>query len=162
MITYSTYRPEHKAQIIDLIIDIQQNEFQVPITLADQPDLQMISDFYQVKNGNFWVALHEEKVVGTIALIDCGDGIACLRKMFIHKDFRSKHGIAQQLLDTLIAATKAHDFKAIYLGTRAQLEAAIRFYERNNFQPIAIPDLPPQFPRMAVDTHFFELKLDII
>ncbi len=159
MIVYTPFEEKHKAQVIDLIIDIQQNEFQVPITIKDQPDLQIIPDFYQVKNGNFWVALHEEKVVGTIALIDCGEGIACLRKMFIHKDFRSKYGIAQMLLDTLIAQCKTHDFKAIYLGTRAQLEAAIRFYERNNFILIPTDTLPSVFPKMAVDTHFFKLKL---
>jgi putative acetyltransferase len=160
MIVYSPFEPKYKDQVIDLIIDIQQNEFQVPITIKDQPDLQIIPDFYQIKNGNFWVALHEEKVVGTIAMIDCGEGVACLRKMFIHRDFRSKYGIAQTLLDTFIAQCRTHHFKAIYLGTREQLQAAIRFYERNNFTLIPIDTLPTVFPRMAVDTHFFELKLE--
>jgi putative acetyltransferase len=162
MIVYIPFEPKYKEQVINLIIDIQQNEFQVPITIKDQPDLQIIPDFYQIKNGNFWVALHEEKVVGTIALIDCGEGVACIRKMFVHKDFRSKYSIAQTLLDTLVAQCKAYNFKAIYLGTRGQLQAAIRFYERNSFILVPSDTLPLCFPKMAVDTHFFKLKLENI
>ena len=159
MITYQPYEDKYKQQIIDLILDIQINEFQVPITAEDQPDLQMIASFYQVRNGNFWLALSAEQVVGTIALVDCGEGVACLRKMFIHKEFRSQYGIAQHLLDMLVAQCQSYNFDAIYLGTRAQLQAAIRFYERNGFEPILKQNLPAPFPIMAADTDFFVLKL---
>ena len=54
-----------QQQVIDLILDIQQNEFQVPITLNDQQDLLNIPNFYQNGKGNFWIALNEDKVVGT-------------------------------------------------------------------------------------------------
>jgi putative acetyltransferase len=40
------------------------------------------------------------------------------------------------------------------------LQAAIRFYERNGFTLIAKEDLPSVFPIMAVDTHFFEKKIN--
>ncbi len=159
MIQYTTYRAEHKEQIIALILNIQQNEFQVPITAEDQPDLQIIPDFYQVKNGQFWVALHDEVVVGTIALIDCGDGIGCIRKMFVKAEFRHQYGIAQHLLDTLLAHAQKHDINSIYLGTIAKLEAAIRFYERNEFVFLEKSALPSQFPLMAVDTHFYWKEL---
>ena len=155
MIQYTTYRHEHKEQIIALILNIQQNEFQVPVTLEDQPDLQIIPDFYQVKNGQFWVALHGEEVVGTISLIDCGDGVGCIRKMFVKAEFRSNYGIAQHLLDNLLAHAKKHDITSVYLGTVAKLKAAIRFYERNGFVFLEKSALPAQFPLMTVDTHFY-------
>lgn len=159
MIHYTTYQPEHREQIISLILNIQQNEFQVPLTIEDQPDLQVISGFYQAKGGQFWVALHENEVVGTIALINCGDGIGCIRKMFVKAEFRSQHGIAQHLLDNLIVFAQEKNLKGLYLGTVAKLHAAIRFYERNGFSFLEKKDLPSQFPLMAVDTHFYQKEI---
>jgi putative acetyltransferase len=157
--TIKTYQETHKNQISDLIINIQRGEFKVPITLADQPDLANIPSFYQVKNGDFWVAESDlGEVVGTIALIDIGDNEGAIRKMFVHKDFRGKtHGVAQRLFETLLTNAQKQGMNALYLGTIARLEAAIRFYERNGFTPIEKQDLPPNFPLMAVDTHFFQL-----
>ncbi len=158
MLHYTTYQDVHQAQIIDLILTIQQKEFQVPITAADQPDLKIIPDFYQQGGGNFWVTLHDDKVVGTIALIDAGGGVGALRKMFIHKDFRSKYGIAQQLLDTLLAYAAQHGIHTVCLGTIERLAAARRFYERNGFELILKENLPSQFPIMAVDTLFYQWR----
>lgn len=143
-----------------LILHIQQLEFNVPITLADQPDLLTIPAVYQQNAGNFWVALVEGDVVGTIGLMDCGEGVGCIRKMFVRADWRGKDlGVAQQLLDTLEKRAISTHLQGLYLGTIARLEAAIRFYRRNGFEPIAQADLPHQFPRMTVDTHFFWKKL---
>ena len=84
------FEQQYTAAICTLIVHIQQNEFQVPITLSDQPDLLQISKIYQQNGGNFWVAVAEGGVVGTLALIDCGNGIGCIRKMFVHADWRGK------------------------------------------------------------------------
>jgi GNAT superfamily N-acetyltransferase len=152
-----TYQPEYKTAISDLIINIQRGGFNVPITLSDQPDLADIPNFYQIKNGNFWIAVQEEKLIGTIALIDIGNGEGCIRKMFIHKDFRGKEtGIAQQLLNTLMDWSKIHGIHSLYLGTIERLYAARRFYERNGFTLIEKENLPETFPIMAVDTLFYQ------
>ena len=150
------FETQHTESVIQLIINIQRNEFNVPITLADQPDLSAIPDFYQQKNGNFWVALADQNVVGTIALIDCGGGIGCIRKMFVHAGFRGKEkGVAQQLLNTLETWAAQHGFASLYLGTIVRFEAAIRFYEKNGFVAVEQAALPAVFPRMPLDTHFF-------
>jgi putative acetyltransferase len=160
MITITTYRPEHRDSIVELILNIQQNEFQVPITLEQQPDLLIIPDFYQINKGNFWVAMSDGQVVGTIGLIDFGDGLGCIRKMFVKAQFRGKeHGTGQILLNTLFEHCRSKDIKSVYLGTVAKLQAAIRFYERNGFTAIEKQNLPANFPLMPVDTHFFEHDL---
>ena len=51
------YVNTYREQVIALVLNIQQNEFQVPVTLADQPDLSDIPAYCQVKNGNFWIAI---------------------------------------------------------------------------------------------------------
>lgn len=160
-IIIQAYQVNHRQAVIDLVVNIQQNEFQVPVTLADQPDLIDISGFCQVKNGNFWVALYQDEVVGTIALLDSGNGVGTLRKMFVKASFRGKEwGIAQKLLDELWAWATIHGFAGVYLGTIERLQAARRFYEKNNFELIEKNNLPAEFPIMAVDTHFYTKKVN--
>jgi putative acetyltransferase len=133
MITIQPFENQDTEQIVDLILNIQQNEFNVPITINEQQDLLNIPTFYQQRKGNFWVAKYE----------------------FRGKEF----GIAQQLFDILSRAAKQAEMTNIYLGTLERLQAAIRFYERNGFTLIEKENLPKLFPIMAVDTHFFEQKI---
>ena len=81
------FAPEHREAVIALVLDIQQNEFLVPITLGDQPDLADVASFYGRGSGGFWVARDDGSgdVVGTIGLLPAGpDG--ALRKMFVRKE----------------------------------------------------------------------------
>src|SRR6187402_3107981 len=57
------FASQHGDGVGALIVGIQRDEFQMPITLEDQPDLQDIPAFYQQGAGNFWVALSEGTVV---------------------------------------------------------------------------------------------------
>ncbi len=156
-LTIQPFTPSYTEEVAQLILGIQIGEFQVPITRQDQPDLDRIPDFYQQNKGNFWVALHEGQLVGTIAAIDFGDSMLALRKMFVHRDFRGReHGTAQLLWETLLHWSLEKEIQAIFLGTIERLVAARRFYVRNGFREIALNDLPEKFPRMAVDTLFYE------
>jgi GNAT superfamily N-acetyltransferase len=147
-------------QIIDIILPIQQIEFNVPITLEAQPDLLDIETNYHQTGGNFWGAIHNEQLVGTIALIAFNNNAAAIRKMFVLKEHRGKElGIAQLLLDNLIAYCRQKNITDIYLGTVEMLKAAHRFYEKNGFTRLAKHDLPKSFPLMAADTIFYELHL---
>jgi putative acetyltransferase len=160
MIKIQPFENQDTDQIVNLILNIQQNEFQVPITINEQQDLLNIPSFYQQGKGNFWVAKYEGEVVGTIALIDCGENVGTIRKMFVKKEFRGKEfGIAQQLMDILENSAREGGLKNLYLGTIERLQAAIRFYERNGFTLIEKQNLPSVFPIMAVDTHFFEKEI---
>ena len=70
MIKISTYYSQYQAEVIDLILKIQQQEFGVLITIKNQPDLLNIPNFYQQGNVNFWIALNGDNIIGTIAAID--------------------------------------------------------------------------------------------
>ena len=151
-----TYSDPYQQQIVDLILDIQRNEFGVPITRQAQPDLESIPSFYQKNNGNFWIAVVDTKVVGTIALLDIGNFRGALRKMFVHKDFRGKEsGVGQILLNTLLAWVKQKKINEILLGTTEKFIAAQRFYEKNGFVEIEKQSLPEEFPVMEVDVKFY-------
>ncbi|MFY8036071.1 MAG: GNAT family N-acetyltransferase [Cyclobacteriaceae bacterium] len=154
--TVRPYTEEDKEKIIALILPIQQQEFGVPITITDQPDLQAISTFYLQNGGNFWVAVYGDQLVGTIGLLNIGNGQGVIRKMFVHSNHRGASlGLAQQLLNTLIAWCETKQIDEIFLGTIDTMTAAHRFYEKNGFRAIQKENLPPTFPLMKVDNRFY-------
>jgi len=159
-LTIASYVPGDEDAIIGHIVPIQAQEFGIPITAADQPDLYDIPNFYMRGSGGFWVARDGEAVVGTIALTQFADDAAALRKMFVAPEYRgAPHRLGQVLLDTLVAHARAHALKRILLGTADAFLAAHRFYERNGFVAVAKRNLPATFPLAPVDTRFYALRL---
>lgn len=149
----------HGDAVARLIVGIQRGEFGIPITLEQQPDLADIPGFYQTAGGGFWVAVDGAGVVGTIALKDIGGGQAALRKMFVAASHRGGGiGVAKTLLGTALDHAGRAGLTEIYLGTTDKFVAAHRFYEKHGFSPVAAEHLPPAFPRMAVDTRFYQLR----
>jgi N-acetylglutamate synthase-like GNAT family acetyltransferase len=154
------FSSQHVEAMGALIVGIQRDEFKIPITLEDQPDLRDIPAFYQQGVGNFWVAVSEGDVVGTVALLDIGNHQGALRKMFVHASYRGPaSGVAARLLETLFEWSRARGVNDVYLGTTEKFLAAHRFYERNGFQQISAKELPPSFPKMALDTRFYRRAL---
>lgn len=156
MIEILPFTPRHAQGVIAVILPIQQQEFDIPISLEAQPDLQDIPSFYQKGSGNFWVALADGEVVGTVALIDLGMRQVALRKMFVKGEYRgAEYGVAKRLLDTLLQWCHEHGVKEIFLGTTSKFFAAHKFYEKNAFREIDRDELPSSFPVMVVDTKFY-------
>lgn len=154
------YQAVDQAGVIDLILPIQQQEFGIAITAADQPDLADVPAFYQSGRGGFWVARHQQEVIGSIGLKDIGNGQAALRKMFVAAPWRGReHAVAARLLQHLIDAASQAGVREIFLGTTAAFLAAHRFYEKHGFTEISRDALPPAFPVMAVDSKFYRLTL---
>jgi N-acetylglutamate synthase-like GNAT family acetyltransferase len=154
------FAEHYREDVGELIVSIQQREFDIPITYEQQPDLRDIPGFYRQKAGDFWLALSGERVVGSIALLDIGDRLGALRKMFVAADCRGAGaGVAGRLLKALLAHARAHHLRAIYLGTTDKFLAAHRFYEKHGFELVDAASLPASFPRMSVDTRFYRLDL---
>lgn len=147
--------PEHDAELATMIVGIQRDEFGFAISLDDQPDLADIPRFYRVGAGNFWVALDEGRVIGTIGLKDFGKGQGALRKMFVATTHRGTLGVAHALIVTLLDWCAAHGIGDVWLGTTERFVAAHRFYEKEGFERVDEAVLPPHFPRMSVDTRFY-------
>lgn len=160
MIQICEYNDSYQKNILQMILEIQQQEYHLPITAEDQPDLANIPTFYQQENGNFWAAVDGRAVVGTIALKNIGNGNAVLRKMFVKKEYRGKElGVSRALLTHLISWAMEKNFSRIYLGTTPQFLAAHRFYEKNGFEEIEKDELPAEFPVMEVDKKFYRYSL---
>ena len=120
--------------LVDLVLNIQQIEFNVPITLEDQPDLLDIEKYYRGSGGDIWGAFYGGRMVGSTAMIAIGHGAGAVRKVFVAKEYRGGHWeIAKRLLQSLIAYCGRCQITDLYLGTLDILKAAGRFYEKNGF-----------------------------
>ena len=145
--------------VIRLVLNIQQHEFGVPITAEEQPDLLNVSAYYQRARGNFWVAVDQGQIVGTIGLLDAGDARGVLRKMFVAASHRGT-GLAAELLQTCLTWAQTAKMTEVMLGTTEQMKAAHRFYEKWGFVELRAESLPTSFPRMRVDTKFYRYHID--
>lgn len=158
-VSFSRYGHADRDGVARLIVPIQQDEFGIPITLEDQPDLLDIAGYYQTGAGDFWVARAGGAIVGTIGLKEFAPGEAALRKMFVAKAHRGQADVAAQLLTGLLETARDRGIKRIVLGTTTAFKAALRFYEKHGFTAIGEEALPNEFPRMAVDTRFYAKEL---
>lgn len=153
-IIYKEFNKNYKEEVIELVLGVQQDEFNVSITREEQPDLLDIENNYQV-GGNFWIAIDNDEVVGTIGLLALDKNILALRKMFVKPEYRGK-GISKKLLDIAKQFAKENDFKEIYLGTIEVYKAALKFYKKYDFIEIKKEELPEIFPVLEVDNRFFK------
>ncbi len=155
MVEVRAYEPGDHAQVVDLVLPVQQQEFGIPITYEEQADLQDPLAFF---GGRFWVAVDGDRVLGCVGLLDVGEGTGVVRKMFVSADARGT-GAAKALLDALLDGARRDGMTELLLGTTSAYHAAHRFYEKHGFTRVDPDDLPERFPRMAVDSRFYRLDL---
>lgn len=146
------FNPIYSKKIYSFVMDIKVNELGWK---NDATDLLSIEKIYLSGNGNFWVALDSDKVIGTIALEDMKEKQGYLQRMYLAKKYRGT-GLATELLNNLLKFARARGFKEIYLGTTNVAKRAIRFYEKNGF--IRIASLPEKF-NDHTDDIFFVMNL---
>lgn len=153
------FESKYQSEVIDLIERIQVKEFDIPIEKGQRKELQSIATSFQIGKGNYWIALFNEKVIGTIAVIDIGYQAFELRDVFLDKSYRGKErGFAKQLLDTVLTWSEKHGITTIYLGTTLKFKAAHRFYEKHGFHEIARSDMTSYCQPMDCEK-FYRLDL---
>lgn len=136
-----TYCEKYDAEIVALILDIQNNEAKIDLSLQEQPDQLDIRRNYQQGGGEFWVALSDGKVSGTIGLMLKERHCAILKKFFVKKEYRSqKVGLA--LYRELLSFAERAGVRFIILDTPSVAHASHRFYEKTGFRRIGIDELP--------------------
>lgn len=154
------FAPADARAVQQLVLGIQRDEFGIPITLEEQPDLVDVPAYYGRGKGAFWVALSPTALVGTIGLLDIGHRHGALRKMFVAPSHRgAAMGVGSALLRTCLQWAAAVGMCEVLLGTTEQLRAAHRFYEKWGFREMPADELPAHFPRMRLDTKFYRYRL---
>lgn len=160
IVTLSTSRTIRK-QIVNMISDIQEKEFLIPITKETNAGvLKAEEEFYYNNSYNFWYAVNDEgKILGSIGLKKISSHYGEVKKFFIIKEYRGK-GVAQKLMDTLLKAALKHKFEFLVLGTVDKFHAAHKFYSKSGFTLISKKDLPHGFEVNPLDNLFFRRELE--
>ena len=153
------YEEKYKKQIIDLILHIQNEEARIALTIEEQPDLLDIYSNYEKNGGEFWTAVENDEVIGTIALMDRGNGNSVLKKFFVRKDWRSKK-IGYELYKTLLTYVKEKNIKYIVLDTPSVAKVSHKFYERAGFKKITKEELPFEYNYPDRDSYLYLLEIE--
>uniref|UniRef100_UPI004048C9E0 GNAT family N-acetyltransferase n=1 Tax=Roseivirga sp. TaxID=1964215 RepID=UPI004048C9E0 len=152
MIEIVPYKAVYQVDIDAMMQEIAQ-EFSEPIMVKQTNSTAPIPNDY-------WVALYNGQVVGTIALINVKNEFGVLKKMMLKKEFRgSARGVSKLLLITALENAKKNGLESIYLGTMTQFKAAQSFYQKHGFRQIVEDELPPGFPKYPIDKLFYKKEI---
>ncbi len=153
-----TYSEKYRDEILSLILDIQNNEAKIGLTLEEQPDLLDIARSYRQNGGEFWMAVSDGRTVGTIGLMMKERHCAILKKFFVKKEFRSqKVGLA--LYRELYRFAERSGVRHLILDTPAVARVSHRFYEKAGFRKIGTDELPIPYTYPDRNSVFYMLDL---
>lgn len=153
-----TYSGKYDEEIISLILNIQNNEAGIDLSLEEQPDLLDIRKNYQENGGEFWIALSEGQIIGTIGLMLRERQCAIMKKFFVKKEFRScKVGLA--LYSELLKFAQNANICNIILDTPFVAKASHKFYEKAGFRKISAAELPIPYSYPDRDSLLYLLEL---
>jgi DNA-binding MarR family transcriptional regulator/N-acetylglutamate synthase-like GNAT family acetyltransferase len=79
-----------------------------------------------------WIAEQQGKLVGSIMIVDAGDGTAQLRLLFVDPEARGR-GIGKRLIEESVLFSKKSGYKRIKLWTQSNLLEARRLYQKAGF-----------------------------
>lgn len=146
------YTSEYAAAFKELNIQWITTYFKVEP--EDLKALDHPKDYILKKGGHILMAIHEDKPVGTVALIKMKDGGYELAKMAVAPEVRGKN-IGFLLGKAAISKGQANGAKRIYLESNTILKPAINLYHKLGFKKITGP--PSPYERANIQ---MELKLD--
>lgn len=161
MIEIRTYNEKDRDEVIRLVLHCQNDGTRPFVTVDDQPELLHIKEEYMCGGGNFWVAEDNGKIAGSIGLMNCGDGIAVLKKFFTYEPYRSSpHHLGRRLYSVLLGFAKNSGVKMLLLDTPKNTDRAHKFYKAAGFKILEEEQLPVVFDHPYGDSDFFYLLID--
>ncbi|URJ58099.1 GNAT family N-acetyltransferase [Paenibacillus polymyxa] len=157
----TVYDDSYKEEVIKLILYVQNVEYEVGISLKEQPDILDIHSNYINDGGNFWIALNDNgEVVGSIGLQKKNKEVAVLKKFFVYKDYRGKEfGTGKKLYEALLDFAKKQGFSKIILDTPSKATRSHGFYKKVGFKEIDKEDLPIKYDYPDRNSIIFLLEL---
>jgi len=149
------FEDKYKESLIEFILSIQQNEFNIAISRTVQPDLENIQKQYLRSGGQFWIAVNDsDEIIGCVGLVKLSNNSSALKKMFVNSNHRNLK-IGKKLLNKVVETAEQNNIKTIYLGTIDKFISAQYFYSNNGFTEIQESELPDDFPAIDVDNRFY-------
>lgn len=155
------FQSKYKDKIIDLILKIQNDEYNINLSIDEQMDLLNIENEYISKGGNFWITIDcDDNVIGTIGLFKLTDDVAVLKKFFVDSRYRGRdYSFGAKLYETLLSFARRKGFKYIILDTPSVATRSHNFYRKVGFRLIVKEELPVQYTYPDRDSYLFLLEI---
>lgn len=159
-IKIQTYTEADRDEIISLVLHCQNDGTRPIVSVENQPELLHIKEKYLDAGGNFWVAKKDGKIVGSIGLMMCGNGLAILKKFFVYEPYRGNpYYLGRKLYQVFLTFAKSKEVNRIILDTPKNTERAHKFYEKAGFKKIPKEELPIVYDQPYDDSDFFSLEI---
>ncbi len=127
---------KYKKAIISHIKNILTKELFEEMDNEILKDLSDIKKNYDIKKGEaFWIALDNNKLIGTIGLKRIDKKSGNLKRLYIKKKYRGT-GLSLKMLNKVISFAKKNNIKSFYLSTGKENTLANKFYLKHNFKRI--------------------------
>ena len=109
-----------------------QETFEVYITRSLTEEIDRIAAYYGERDGGFWVALREDRVVGMFGLERVAPDAMELRRMYVDPHAR-RGGIARQMLQSAEAECRRRGIRKLELSTSELQSAALQLYRAEGY-----------------------------
>jgi N-acetylglutamate synthase-like GNAT family acetyltransferase len=136
MITIVPYKAEYKEYIKSLNYEWIEKYFAI-----EPNDIVQLSNPKEAildKGGKIFFALDDDKIVGTVSLLEVSNEEYELAKMAVTEKYKSA-GIGKMLMEHCIDEATKLDAKKLTLVSNTKLEAAIHVYKKYGFVEIPLP-----------------------
>jgi len=133
------YKDEHHASFKQLNLEWLDH-----YNLTESHDLMVLDDPQATildRGGFIWLAIADNKVVGSAALMKEHEGEYELAKMAVTADYRGK-GISKLLIETCLEKAKEIGAKKLLLFSNHQLQTALKLYEKYGFYHVEVENSP--------------------
>ena len=144
-----------------LVLGIQNDEFDLGLSICDQKDLADIDGYYLRGHGTFLVAENESsEIIGTIGLLRLRPDLGVMKKFFVAAASRGKaHGVAGALYDAFLDFARSAGIRQVVLDTPSAATRSHGFYRSVGFVQIERAELPVMYDFPERDTLFFRLEI---
>ena len=135
-IAIESFRPEHANRFAQL-----NREWLEMYGLMEPSNEEQLADpqaYFLGRGGQIFVALHDDDVVGTCAIVPHGVDEFELAKLVVSPAFRGQ-GIARRLVERCLGFARERTARRVVLVSNSQLQTALRLYESFGFEHRSAP-----------------------
>jgi len=124
------FQPKYQSETKNLVL-AGLAEHWGTLDPSKNPDLDDISLSYS--NGMFLIALQDNKIIGTGAVVPKSNNSAEIARMSVATNMR-RNGVGKMILGRLCEYAKSNGYKRVILETTETWQEVVEFYKRFGFQ----------------------------
>jgi putative acetyltransferase len=141
------YHSEFKRMNLDYLDKYHLTESHDMLILDDPRKTVLEND------GFLWLAKAGDEIVGTVGLLNEGEGTFELIKMCVAETWRGK-GISKLLMETCLRKVKELGGKKLILFSNHQLQTALKLYTKYGFKNVEVKDSPFETADVRMELEF--------